>query len=201
MHPPVRILLKQRVLSASIWSLGGYGFSQVLRFGSNLLMTRLLVPEMFGVMAIATVVMIGLAMFSDLGLKPSVVRSKRGNDPVFLNTAWVTQILRGLLLWCLRAHRKSTHIPCQSNWHGPSRQRVYGYQSTICDRCLVDHGRYWGFESTKLLEGSRNLSLKRIAQIEVTTQIAGLLCMIGWAFIDRSIWALGRRRPFVRGRN
>ena len=71
----------------------------MLRFGSNLLVTRLLVPKMFGVMAIAMLVIIGLAMFSDLGLKPSVVHSRRGNDPVFLNTAWVTRILRGMLLW------------------------------------------------------------------------------------------------------
>ena len=52
-HLRGRISLKQRVLSAGIWSLAGYGCNQVLRFGSNLLMTRLLVPEMFGVMAIA----------------------------------------------------------------------------------------------------------------------------------------------------
>ena len=62
----------------------------MLRFGSNLLLTRLLVPKMFGVMAVAMLVIIGLAMFSDLGLKPSVVHSRRGNEPVFLNTAWVT---------------------------------------------------------------------------------------------------------------
>ena len=62
-------------------------------------MTRLLVPEMFGVMAIAGTVMMGLAMFSDLELKPSIIHSKRGDDPVFLNTAWVTQIFRGALLW------------------------------------------------------------------------------------------------------
>ena len=71
----------------------------MLRFGSNLLVTRLLVPKMFGVMAIAMLVMTGLAMFSDLGFKPNVVQSRRGDDPVFLNTAWVTQILRGMLLW------------------------------------------------------------------------------------------------------
>src|SRR5262245_49230326 len=99
MASPDRISLKQRVLNAGLWSLSGYGLSQAIRFGSNLLMTRLLVPEMFGVMAIATLVMVGLAMFSDVGLKPSVIQSKRGNDPAFLNTAWVIQILRGLVLW------------------------------------------------------------------------------------------------------
>src|SRR5262245_66533122 len=94
-----RISLKKRVLKAGTWSLVGYGLSQAIRFGSNLLMTRLLVPEMFGVMAIATMLMIGLAMFSDAGLKQNVIQSNRGNDPAFLNTAWMIQILRGVLLW------------------------------------------------------------------------------------------------------
>ncbi len=101
MRPPSQISLKQRVFNASIWSLAGYGCNQLLRFGSNLLMTRLLVPEMFGVMALAGVVITGLAMFSDLGFKPNVVQSKRGSDPVFLNTIWVIQIFRGFLLWFL----------------------------------------------------------------------------------------------------
>ena len=105
MHPQGKMSLKQRALNAGFWSLAGYGFNQALRFGSNLLMTRLLVPEMFGVMTIAYVVMTGLAMFSDLGLRPSVVQSKRGSDPVFLNTAWATQILRGLLLGVLALSR------------------------------------------------------------------------------------------------
>src|SRR5215831_13914608 len=89
---PNRISLKQRVLNAGTWSLAGYGLNQAIRFGTNLLATRLLVPEMFGVMAIANLVMVGLAMFSDFGLKLNIIQSKRGNDPAFLNTAWVAQI-------------------------------------------------------------------------------------------------------------
>ena len=99
MSSPNRISLKQRVLKAGIWSLAGFGISQAIRFGSNLLMTRLLMPDMFGVMAIAMTVMAGLALFSDIGLKQSVIQSKRGNDALFLNTAWVTQVIRGGALW------------------------------------------------------------------------------------------------------
>ena len=65
-------------------------------------MTRLLVPQMFGIVAIATLVQICLAMFSDLGLNlKNVIQSKRGSDPAFLNTIWVTQIIRGVVLWFL----------------------------------------------------------------------------------------------------
>jgi O-antigen/teichoic acid export membrane protein len=190
MHPPIRLALKQRVLTAGIWSLAGYGCNQVLRFGSNLLMTRLLVPEMFGVMAIAYVVMTGLAMFSDLGLKPNVVQSKRGNDPVFLNTIWVTQILRGLLLWLFALVASllihfANHIgmvPDDSVYADPKLPFVIAILSIAAVAA--------GLESTKLLEASRNMSLKRIAWLEVATQVAALLCMIAWVSIDRSIWAL-----------
>src|SRR5262249_20873731 len=39
-------------------------------------------------------------------------------------------------------------------------------------------------------EASRNISLGTITKIELAAQIVGLLCMLGWASIDRSIWAL-----------
>src|SRR4026208_1145233 len=91
--------LKRRVFRATAWSSAGYGFSQALRLGSSLVMTRLLLPEMFGVMAIAMLVSVGLALFSDVGLKPSVIQSQRGGEPNFLNTVWTTQIFRGFLLW------------------------------------------------------------------------------------------------------
>ena len=91
--------IKRRVMRAGAWTLAGFGLRQIIRFGSNLLMTRLLLPEMFGVMAVATMVMVGLAMFSDMGLRQNVIRSHRGEDPLFLDTVWVVQILRGGVLW------------------------------------------------------------------------------------------------------
>src|SRR5688572_2933464 len=91
--------LRERVLRAGGWTVAGFALSQAIRFGANLVMTRLLVPEMFGVMAIATMVMYGLALFSDVGLRQSVVQSRRGREPAFLDTAWTIQIARGFVIW------------------------------------------------------------------------------------------------------
>lgn len=93
-HAPLR----QRVIGASIWSVGGFGICQIIRLGGNLLMTRLLAPEMFGIMAVATVVMSTLAVFSDLGIKQSIIQNRRGGERAFLNTIWTIQILRGVQL-------------------------------------------------------------------------------------------------------
>src|SRR5262245_52981252 len=187
---PPSTSLKRRVLSAGVWSLGGYGLNLALRLGTNLLMTRLLVPEMFGTMAIATIVMGGLAMFSDLGLKQSIVQSKRGNDPAFLNTAWSIQIIRGGLLWfvalgismlVVHANRRGL-VPSDSVYADPNLPWVIAVLSfgTVIA----------GFGSTKTGEASRNLALGQVMLIDIISQIAALICMLAWASVDRSIWAL-----------
>jgi O-antigen/teichoic acid export membrane protein len=95
MSDPERPTLKQRALRAGGWSIAGYGLSQTIRLGSNLVMTRLLAPEMFGVIAIAMMVTVILSMLSDIGLRQNIVQSRRGDDPAFLDTAWVVQVVRG----------------------------------------------------------------------------------------------------------
>ena len=190
MQPARPYSLKQRIFHAGAWTVAGYGVSQVIRFGSNLLMTRLLVPEMFGVVAMATMVMVGLALFSDLGLRQSVVQSRRGDDAAFLNTAWVTQIARGVLLWFLAlcgtlAIFITGHagvFPAASAYADPTLPYVLAILSMTA---LIA-----GFESTKLFEASRNLAFERVTKIDVIAQLVGLFFMLGWVWIDRSIWAL-----------
>src|SRR6187455_1191565 len=92
------LTLKQRVFGAGIWTLAGHGLGTVIRLVSNLVMTRLLVPEMFGVMAIVLTISMILGMFSDIGLSQNIVQSPRGDEPEFLDTAWVVQIVRGFVL-------------------------------------------------------------------------------------------------------
>ena len=185
-----RTTLRQRVVQAGLWSLAGYALSMIIRFGSNLLMTRLLMPEAFGVMAIASTVMIGLAMFSDLGLKQFIVQSPRGGEQSYLNTAWVIQILRGVLLWgsaivvsaFLAGMGQVGLVPAASVYASPILPWII---IALCFSTVIS-----GFASTKLLEASRGLSLGYLTRLEIVAQLVGLICMVGWALVDRSIWSL-----------
>jgi O-antigen/teichoic acid export membrane protein len=185
-----QLSLKQRVLNAGMWSFTGFALSLVIRFGSNLLMTRLLVPEMFGVMAIASTVLVGLAMFSDVGLKQNIVQSRRGNEPDFLNTAWSIQIVRGILIWgvalcmCLviLLVGRLGKFPADSVYATPSLPYVVA--------ALSISAVFQGFESTKQFEASRGISLGRITSLEISAQLFGLAGMLAWVSFDRSIWAL-----------
>ena len=91
--------LLARAIRSSAWTIFGYGTSQAVRLGANLILTRLLFPEAFGLMALIGVIITGLALFSDFGIGPSIMQNKRGDEPAFLNTAWTIQILRGAVLY------------------------------------------------------------------------------------------------------
>ena len=77
-----------RALRGSAFTAGSYALTQVMRLGSNLILTRLLAPDAFGVMALVSVVLVGMVMFSDVGVSASIAQNKRGDDPDFLNTAF-----------------------------------------------------------------------------------------------------------------
>ena len=87
--------MKQKVLRAGSWVLLGHALSQALRLATNIVISRLLAPDAFGLMAVVVVLMVALALFSDLGINRSVIQSPRGHEPAFLDTAWSVQVLRG----------------------------------------------------------------------------------------------------------
>ncbi len=176
--------LRSLALRGSAWTIAGYGASQVLRLGSNLIVTRLLFPEAFGLMALVHVFMQGLQMFSDVGIRPSIIQNKRGDDPDFLNTAWTIQVIRGCVLWicaCLLAW-PAAWLFAQNDplaWRLVELLPVAGLTALIA-----------GFSSTGLFTLNRQLAFGRLTALDLVSQIVGICVMIGWALVHRSVWAL-----------
>ncbi|MBL4759579.1 MAG: oligosaccharide flippase family protein [Mariprofundaceae bacterium] len=182
--------LKYRAFKAFGWVSGGFVLAQMIRLGGNLILTRLLFPEVFGLMAIVYVLMVGMALFSDMGIKQSIIQNKRGDEMIFLNTAWVVQIVRGVLI-CLVVLLLAYALPwfVESGWVAdgsvyadpllPSILAVFSLTALI-----------QGFESTKVAVAQRHVQLKRVTQIELWSQAVALLVMVIWAMVYHSVWAL-----------
>ena len=175
---------KKRALHGSAWTLFGYGLGQAIRLGTNLVLAHLLFPAAFGVMALVSVVMLGMASFSDIGVGPSIIQNKRGEDPDFLNTAWTIQVIRGFCLWiaaCLLAwpvawfFGKTDPLSHQLLWILP----VVGFSSA-----------FYGFNPTIGFVLNRRLQFGRLTILDLLSQIAGSATMIISAWIHPSVWAL-----------
>ena len=186
----ITLTFRQRIVRAGSWSIGANAMSQVMRLGSNLIMTRLLVPELFGVMALANVIMAGMQLLSDLGLRQNIIQSRRGNDSVFLNTVWTVQIVRGGLIWLLMlVTAGAIYLSTTADlWHIDSVYAAPVLPLVII--ALSFNALISGFESTRLATASRNLALGRTTLIDLSCNLAGVVFMVSWAMFDHSIWAL-----------
>jgi len=69
----------------------------LIRLLSTVVLTRILDPNSYGILAIITTIQIVVLLTSDLGLYPYVVRSKLYQDEKFLNDVWSIRLIRGFL--------------------------------------------------------------------------------------------------------
>jgi len=175
---------------ATFFSVSAFGFSQILRIASSLIMTRVLAPEMFGIMALVLAIQIMMALISDFGIRQIVIQSPRGNEPELLNTAWTIEILRSVAVWliCLAisvglfAADQLGLLSPGSTWGAPDLPMVLAALTLT----TVIHG----FRSTKLMTAVRRMQLGKPSVIEVVSQISGLAVMIGYGLAYATIWAL-----------
>ena len=168
-----------RAIRGSAFIVLGYGGSQALRLGANLILTRLLFPEAFGLMAIVTVFLVGLTMFSDVGIGPSISQSRRGDDPDFLNTAWTIQVIRGFGLW-LAAWALSWPV---SWFYGDP---ALAYLLPVAGIALA----IGGFDPTRIETAHRHLLVGRLTVLDLISQSIGIVTMVGLALWLQSVSAL-----------
>jgi O-antigen/teichoic acid export membrane protein len=168
-----------RAKRGSALTAGSYAMTQALRLASNLILARLLAPEAFGVMALVSVVLVGMVMFSDVGVSASISQSKRGDDQAFLDTAFTIHAFRGAMLWLVTC---GLAFPLARLYDAPELLQllpVAGLTLFIA-----------GFNPTRIDTANRHLLLGRLTLLDLIAQVIGILSMVALAYEIRSVWAL-----------
>ena len=168
----------------SLWTVFSYGSTQILRLGINLVMARLLFPDAFGLMALVNIFMQGLQMVSDIGLGPSVIQNKRGEEPAFLRTAWTIQIVRGFGLWllaCVLAYPVTQFY---------SANDPYAASLAVLLPVSALVAVIGGFNSLSLFLLNRAMNIGRLTALQLVPVLISTVVMVGWALISPSVWAL-----------
>jgi len=176
---PLLRALETKALHAAFWSILEYGSGTGLRMISSLVLTRLLLPAYFGEMILLTTMIAGINLLSDIGLVPSVIQSPRGDDPLFLNTAFSLQAIRGVALWIIAL---ILSWPIAIFYHDPPLKTLL----PVLGLCTL----LSGFNSTNLLTLSRHMGVKRLFAIDGTTSVVSLIVTIVWAHFYPSVWAI-----------
>jgi O-antigen/teichoic acid export membrane protein len=174
--PSARVL---KAVRGSTWTMVGYATSQILRLASTLILARMLVPQAFGLVALVNVFLSGLEMLSDLGIGMDVVQHPRGDDPLFINTAFLIQAVRGIVLFAIAA---ALAFPFA---------RFYGQPAVLV---LLMVGSFSvllrGFTSGSVWGLTRHVQLGRYNLLVIGSDFVGFVVSLVWAILSPTAWAL-----------
>ena len=171
--------LRGRVRRSTAVSVGGQLLINAIQLGSNLVLTRLLLPEAFGLMAIVNFAVDSLRQVSSIGIQPAVIRSPNGAQSNFIHTAWAMQALRGVLLFVLGL---ALAYPLSVFYE---EGRLAGLMAAASLGTLI-----LGGQSINLATNARALHLERTVAIYAAARIVATATTIAYAYVYRDVWAI-----------
>jgi O-antigen/teichoic acid export membrane protein len=167
------------LIKSAAWTIGAFGFGQSLRLVTNIILARLLAPDLFGIMVIVNALITGVALLSDLGINQSLIYHRKANDPAFYNTAWTLQIVRGVLLWIVAL---AAADPVARFYRTP----ILAYVISITTFNLIISA----FTSISRTLLQKNLQIAKVNAFEIKMSIISSALYISFAYFSPNIWAL-----------
>lgn len=173
-----------RILSRSVterlgWTTGSYAVAQGFRLVNNVVLARLLAPELFGIMLVVNTLRTGVELMSDIGIGQNIISNKNGEEPEFYNTAWTLQIIRGIVLSIICI--LSTY-PVANFYNSLTIIKIIPVISSIFI--------FTGFQSTSRFIAQKKLTIKTVSLYDIFIALTSLVIHVACAIYTPTIWAL-----------
>lgn len=151
----------------------------VLRAISGMILTRLLVPEAFGIAGIIGSITFTASMLSDLGFQAFVVRHEKGDSRRFLDTVWTIALLRSAILAVTLVALSG---PISSLLGKPEVAPMIEFAAISF---IIE-----GVASLTLLTAVRKRLLLRLSVLELCVMIVQIVVSVILAWLWRDVWAI-----------
>jgi lipopolysaccharide exporter len=171
--------LKSKVFRGGAW-LGAGSFSeQVIRFGRNMILTRLMAPEAFGTMAIVLSASSVVQTIMDVGVKESLIQNPRGHEEEYVGAAWWMAFGRAATFWAVLSLMAPLIAGFYGNHQLVALLRVCAL-GVLCDGAI----------SSRAYLALKSMKFRNWAIINHGGAIAGVLVTVALSFLLRNVWAL-----------
>ena len=181
--------LGQKARRGASWTVVGAVASSAIRLASNLIMTRLLLPEAFGMIALASTVLTAINLSTDMGIRRSITREPDGATDHFLRMAWMIKMLRSgliagaivgvaVLMWFLAPGM----APEDTIYAQPEMPGVIAL--------IALAPLFRGIGSTSWELAMRNIDRRSIVIWTAVPHVISVFAMIAFAQFSPTVWAL-----------
>jgi PST family polysaccharide transporter len=171
-------MLRAQILKGTSWLLAGRFISNALGLLSTLIAARLLMPEDFGLMAIAMSVFGIAGAVVELPVGAALVQMKTAGKAEF-DTAWTINVLRGCIVATLMV---LAAWPASLITGDP---RLFGLVTALAAYPLI-----LGLRNSWFEQYIRDMDFRREALLDVLTKITSITVIVWVGLATRSYWAL-----------
>jgi len=171
--------LTQQSIAGGVWM----GLTNVLSRGLQIVMVlilaNLLTPGQFGLMGIALLVISAINRSTRLGLNDALIYNENKNVNAYLNTAWMLNIGRGIILAGIIFIL------------APFLSKVFGEPRTASILPVMALGPLvYGFRNPGIVYFKKKLKFRRQFIFEVSGAVAQFVIAVGFAVVSQTVWAL-----------
>lgn len=170
----IRVKIKKGFLWAGFGAFAGRG----LQFISDIILSRLLFPEDFGLMAIGLSVLNISEMLTETGFSSALIQ-KQGDIKKYLNTTWTMEVIKSIILFLFVFLIAK---PISIFYDEPS---VLGVLRGISFLFLLR-----GFRNVGVVFFRKNLEIHKQVILDIIPSIFQLLLVIPMAYYLQSVWAI-----------
>jgi lipopolysaccharide exporter len=153
--------------------------TNLVRLVSTMCLTRLLSPDVYGIVGIILSVFYMVNMLTDIGLQSYVVRHERGDDSVFLDAVFSIHAVRGVLL---------AGVAMLLAWpisFVMSKPQLF-MPLVVSSLVFVIDGQV----SLHQFRALRNGKVQAFAMLDLITGVSQTFAGIVLAFLLRNVWAI-----------
>jgi O-antigen/teichoic acid export membrane protein len=171
--------LKAKAFRGGAW-LGGAGVvEQLFRFGRNMLLTRLLAPEAFGMMAIVLSIGASIENLTEVGIKDSLIQNSNTAEKNYLNAAFWLALSRAIAIY--------SGVFLLAPWIG----KFYGNtELTPLLRVSLLTTLFSSAISPRAYLAIKKMKFKKWVMITNGSGILGVILTVTLSYFIRGVWAL-----------
>jgi PST family polysaccharide transporter len=170
--------LKHKVLRAGFWVFLSSYLLNVFSFLKNIILARLLFPEIFGLMGICFMVIRGVELFTETGFGTALIHRQNKYEEA-KETAFTLIVIRGFILTSFIYFIS----PFVANYYEKN-------ELNTLIKALALTILFNSFANININTQEKNLDFKKITLLRQTSSIIDFTIVIVLAYFLRSVWAL-----------
>ena len=170
--------LKTRTLRSTIWMGMSVSGATTLSLVKNIILARLLTPEIFGLMSISMIAIRGLELFTGTGFYAALIHRQDEVEEA-KETAFTLTIIRGFVLFAI-LFSVSGYVAAyyeEEIIRGMLRLLAFMF---VCN----------GFYNINMIDYEKSMNFKKVAYLHQAITTINFVVVLSLAYVYRNVWAL-----------